>query len=87
MLFITGLFLTFGGGIISAVAITASDLPECAVECFCLTGAEVSIPVTNYEQQYRSPPFQIHLRECAKKACSEEEFGFICRSKIGLIID
>ena len=42
-----GLFLAFGVTAISAVSITASDLPECAVECYCLTGAKVSIPVTD----------------------------------------
>ena len=87
MLFIAGLILTFGVGVISAVSITASDLPECAIECYCLTGAKVSIPVTDYEQQCRSAPFQIHFRECAKKACSEEEFRFVCPYKIGLIKD
>src|SRR5436190_1000082 len=87
MHFITGLFLTLVLKVISAVSITASDLPACAVECYCITGAKYSIPVTNYEQQCRSAPFQIHLRDCAKKTCSKEEFGFVCPSKIGLIIN
>lgn len=77
MLFVTCLFLAFGATVISAVSITASDLPECAVECYCYTGEKVKIPVTEYEQQCRSAPFQLALRECAKKACNEEEFGFV----------
>ena len=77
MLLLTGLCLAFGASGISAVSITASDLPECAVECYCLTGEKVNIPVTNYEGQCRSAPFQIALRECAVKACNEEEYSFV----------
>ena len=77
MLLAAGLFLAFGVTAIFGLSITASDLPECTVECYCLTGAKVSIPVTAYEQQCRSAPFQINLRDCAEKACTAEEFGFV----------
>ena len=77
MLFITGFFAIFCVTAISAVSITASDLPKCAVECYCCAGEKVKIPVTAYEQQCRSAPFQIALRECAETACNEEEFGFV----------
>ena len=83
MLLAAGIFLTFGVPSISALLITASDLPECAVECYCLAGAKTSIPVTDYERQCRSAPFQIHLRECAAKACTEEEFDFVFPFKSG----
>jgi CFEM domain len=77
MLFISGLFLTLGVTAISTITFTASDLPECAVECYCYTGEKVKIPVTDYEGQCRSAPFQIALRECAEKVCNEEEFSFV----------
>jgi CFEM domain len=77
MIFIGGLLLAFAISPISAVSITASDLPECAVECYCDTGRKVNIPITDYEGQCRSAPFQIALRECAEKACNEEEYAFV----------
>jgi hypothetical protein len=77
MLFITALSFLWGVSSVYAVSITASDLPECAVECYCTTGEKVKIPVTDYEGQCRSAPFQISLRECAEKACGEEEYAFV----------
>src|SRR5271154_4122676 len=77
MLFVTALSVLWEVSSIYAVSITASDLPECAVECYCATGEKVKIPVTDYEGQCRSVPFQISLRECAEKACNEEEYAFV----------
>jgi hypothetical protein len=77
MLLHTGLVIAFGVSAISAVTITASDLPECAVECYCYTGEKVKIAVTDYEKQCRSAPFQLALRECAEKNCDEEEYAFV----------
>lgn len=77
MLFVTALSFLWGVSSVYAVSITASDLPECAVECYCTTGEKVKIPVTDYEGQCRSAPFQISLRECAEKTCSEEEYTFV----------
>jgi CFEM domain len=78
MLLHAGLVFAFGVSAISAVTITASDLPECAVECYCYTGEKVKIAVTDYEKQCRSAPFQLALRECAEKKCNEEEYAFVC---------
>ena len=78
MLLHAGLVFAFGVSAISAVTITASDLPECAVECYCYTGEQVKIAVTDYETQCRSAPFQVALRECAEKKCNEEEYAFVC---------
>jgi len=72
-----GLVILSAISAISAVSITASDLPECAVECYCLTAEKEAIPVTDYEGQCRSPSFQRTLRGCAKKECSEEEYEFV----------
>jgi hypothetical protein len=85
MLLVTGLVFAFGVSAISAVTITASDLPECAVECYCYTGAKVNIPVTDYEGQCRSAPFQIALRECAVEKCDAEEYAFVCALKAELM--
>jgi len=77
MLFVPVFSLLWAASSVDAVSITASDLPECAVECYCATGEKVQIPVTDYEGQCRSAPFQISLRECAEKACNEEEYAFV----------
>ena len=77
MFFITALFGLFCVTVISAISITASDLPECAVECYCYTGEKLNIPVTEYEKQCRSAPFQIALRKCTEIACNHEEFEFV----------
>jgi len=77
MLFISALLLIWGAFPIYAVSITASDLPVCAVECYCAAGEKVNIPVTDYEGQCRSAPFQISLRECAENACSQDEYTFV----------
>ena len=78
MFFFAGLVFAFSATAISAVSITASDLPPCAIECYCYTGEKVKIPMTAYEAQCRSAPFQILLRECAKTACNGDEFEFVC---------
>lgn len=77
MLFISALLFLLGASPAYAVSVTASDLPVCAVECYCATGEEVNIPMTDYEGQCRSAPFQISLRECAEEACSGEEYAFV----------
>ena len=74
MIFIVEILLLFGVSSISAVSITASDLPQCAVECYCATAEKLNIAVTDCEGQCRSAPFQISLRECAEKACSKAEY-------------
>lgn len=78
MLLLTGLVFAFGVSAISAVTLTAPDLPECAVECYCHTGEKVKIAATDYEKQCHSVPFQIALRECAETKCTEEEYIFVC---------
>jgi len=47
------------------------------VECYCIIEEKVNIPVIEYEQQGRSAPFQIALRECSKEACNEDGFSFV----------
>jgi hypothetical protein len=63
--------------VVSGVSITASDLPECAVECYCEASGSLTIPITDYEAQCRSAPFQKALRDCGKKTCNDEEFAFV----------
>lgn len=71
---------------IQAVSITASDLPECAVECYVNAGAKVAIPITDYEGQCRSGEFQVTLRQCAENTCNKEEYEFVTHV-FGTIID
>src|SRR5438874_2311839 len=77
MLLSLGLCLTFGIPRILAVSITASDLPECAIECYVNSGSEIQIPITDYEGQCRSGEFQVLLRKCAENTCTPEEFAFV----------
>lgn len=72
-----GLCVAFGVSRILAVSITASDLPECAIECYVNTGAKIEIPITDYEGQCRSGEFQVQLRQCAEIGCSQEEYAFV----------
>jgi hypothetical protein len=67
---------------ISAISVTASDMPECALECYVDAGSKVAIPTMEYERQCRSAPFQIALRECAKDLCSEEEYEFVLTLRV-----
>jgi len=82
------LALVVGLGVsrIQAVSITASDLPECAVECYVNAGAKVAIPITDYEGQCRSGEFQVTLRQCAENTCNKEEYEFVT-DVCGTIID
>lgn len=68
------LFDLFG---ISEASVTASDLPDCAVECYCLAATQIGVPIVDYETQCRSAPFQITFRECAEKECNQEEYAFV----------
>lgn len=73
-----GGLLVLAAGIAGASAeITASDLPQCAIECYCEAGEKVKIPITAYKEQCLSAPFQLAIRECGIKACSKEDFEFV----------
>jgi CFEM domain len=76
MLFVCLLTL-FGFAAVSA-EITASDLPQCAIECYCEAGEKIKIPITAYKQQCESAPFQLAIRECGTKTCSKDELEFVC---------
>jgi hypothetical protein len=72
-----GLLLLASGLAGVSAEITASDLPQCAIECYCEAGERVKIPITAYKEQCLSAPFQLAIRECGIKACSKEEFEFV----------
>lgn len=62
----------------SASAITPSDLPECAIECYVKGVSDVGMALDDYEGQCRSTPFQLSMRACAEVNCEHDEFLFVC---------
>ena len=81
MLFDVLWLLAIGTATVSA-EITASDLPHCAIDCYCDASEKVKIPITAYKEQCLSAPFQLAIRECAKITCTEEEYEFV-RTYVG----
>ena len=77
MLLSVGIVFAFAISAIQVVSITASDLPECAVDCYCVTAERETIPITDYERQCRSAPFQVALRQCAQRECTPDEYAFV----------
>jgi CFEM domain len=77
MYFLTAILLATGISSIAATAITASDMPECALDCYLDAGAKVDIKMMDYERKCLSAPFQLALRECAKEECSADEYEFV----------
>jgi hypothetical protein len=65
------------GGISSVSAITASDLPECGVECYFQEIENAGVALTDYEGQCRSAKFQLGMRACVSQKCSYDEFVFV----------
>ena len=65
-------------GASSASAITPSDLPECAIECYVKGVSDVGFALDDYEGQCRSAPFQLSMRTCAASNCEYDEFVFVC---------
>lgn len=59
-------------------AITPSDLPECAIECFVKGVSDLGIALDDYEGQCHSAPFQLSMRGCAAMNCEYDEFLFVC---------
>jgi len=76
MLFNVLCLLAIGTAAVSA-EITASDLPQCAIDCYCDAGEKVKIAITAYKEQCLSAPFQLAFRECARKTCTGEEYEFV----------
>jgi len=68
------------GGVSSVSAITASDLPECAVECYFQEIQNAGVELTDYEGQCRSAKFQLGMRTCVSQKCSYDEFIFVHRT-------
>jgi hypothetical protein len=81
MILFGGVLLLVAGMAGVSAEITASDLPQCAIECYCEAGEKVKIPITAYKEQCLSAPFQLAIRECGLKACSKEEFEFVHLNK------
>ena len=77
MYFPTAILLATGISSIAAIALTASDMPECALDCYLEAGAKVNLKMMDYEGKCRSAPFQLALRECAKAECSADEYEFV----------
>ena len=65
-----------------ASAITPSDLPECAIECYIKGVSDVGIALDDYEGQCRSAPFQLSMKACAAMNCESDEFLFVCEIRI-----
>ena len=64
-------------GASSASAMTPSDLPECAIECYVKGVSDVGIALDDYEGQCRSATFQLSMRACAATNCEYDEFVFV----------
>src|SRR5271170_196874 len=77
MLFPVCAALAVIGGISSVSAITASDLPECGVECYFQEIENAGVALTDYEGQCRSAKFQLGMRACVSQQCSYDEFVFV----------
>jgi hypothetical protein len=82
-------------GALSVSAITPSDLPECAVDCYIQGIANVGLAFNDFEGQCRSSDFQYAMRGCVAMECQYDEYLFVtiydvnilmadrgCRSKI-----
>ena len=78
MLFSTSAVALVGSYLAGSVSgITASDLPDCAVNCYFLAMEETDILPYDFEGQCRSPPFQISMSSCAGLKCVRDEFNFV----------
>ena len=78
MLLLVSLAFAIVCGVFPTNAITPSDLPGCAVECYVKGVSDVGIALDDYEGQCRSAPFQLSMRACAASNCEYEEFIFVC---------
>jgi hypothetical protein len=67
-------------GVSSVSAITASDLPECAVDCYLQEIENAGVALTDYEGQCRSAKFQLGMRACVSQKCSYDEFIFVIQT-------
>ena len=65
-------------GVSGVAAVTASDLPECAVECYLNANQKVGLQLEDYEGRCRSASFQLAMRSCAAEECDYEEYSFVC---------
>ena len=64
-------------GVSRVAAVTASDLPDCAVECYVNANQKVGLQLEDYEGRCRSAPFQLAMRSCAAKECDYDEYTFV----------
>jgi hypothetical protein len=67
-------------GVSKVRAVTASDLPDCAIECYLDSNQKVGLQLEDYEGRCRSAPFQLAMTVCAAKACDYEEYTFVCHT-------
>ena len=69
-----------------SISVTASDMPECAVECYIDAGVKVGIPPFEYKLKCLSAPFQLELRTCGMQKCNDDEYAFVI-SRVGSDVD
>jgi len=70
-------FILLALAIASVSAVTPSDLPECAVECYIQGVQKAGLALDDYEGQCRSAPFQLTMRGCAAMNCDYDEYLFV----------
>jgi hypothetical protein len=80
MLFPLTIALTAAWGVTSTLAVTPSDLPECAIECYVDGIAKSGLTLDDYEGQCRSAKFQLGMRGCAALQCEYDEYIFVSLS-------
>ncbi|SRR5579859_5053876 len=72
-------------GVSKVAGVTASDLPDCAIECYLDSNQKVGLQLEDYEGRCRAAPFQLAMRSCAAKACNYEEYTFVSHALKGVI--
>lgn len=76
-MFFPALLVAAFSGVSRVAAVTASDLPDCAVECYVNANQKVGLQLEDYEGRCRSAPFQLAMRFCAAKECDYDEYTFV----------
>lgn len=69
--------LAAAANLYTAFALTPSDLPECAIECYVNGVHEMRIDLNDYEGQCPSAPFQLFMRGCTAINCDYDKYFFV----------
>lgn len=73
-------------GALSVWAITPSNLPACAVECYVKGITNMKLAFDDYEGQCRSTAFQFAMRGCVATQCQNDEYLFVAICKRNMLM-